>query len=106
MDLCVDLVPRSVFRRRLGQTLVGDRHYNRFIDSRILFTKDPTVPEWYAGIQRQNTTSDQRLGITTSAASSKDSRLQLMNLGCMLSGTLAKAEKRCYVNIDFNYSFI
>ena len=106
VDLCVDLVPRSVFRRRLGQTLVGDRHYNRFIDSRILFTKDPTVPAWYADIQRQNTTSDQRLGITTSAASSKDSRLQLMNLGCTLSGTLAKAEKWCYVKNDFNYSFV
>lgn len=106
IDLCVDMVPRNTIRRRLSQARVGDEYYNWFVDSRILFTKDLTIPQWYTDIQRYNTKSDQIEVDKIAPVSSRDGRIQLMNLGCMLSATLAKAEKWFYVKNDLNYSFV
>lgn len=102
VDLQVDVEHRSNYRRKLGKALVGDWEYNRFINSKIIFTKDKAIHQWHFEIQgkkRQTDTVQTRSG-------TRDTKTQLMNLGCGLAGTLAKAEKWCYVKNDPDYSFI
>ncbi|HIO82014.1 TPA: hypothetical protein EYG59_25900 [Candidatus Poribacteria bacterium] len=93
---------RSDYRRKLGKALVGDWEYNRFVNSKILFTRDRTIYQWYSEIQGENRQTD----TIQPKAGTRDTNTQLVNLGCGLAGTLAKAEKWCYVKNDLDYSFI
>jgi hypothetical protein len=82
--------PRSKFKAELEKAVQSSFFHSYISKSTLLFTKDPTLQEYYDNIQQ---------------IGSRDREIQLLRAGNWVLPTLAKAEKWLYVKKDPAYSF-
>jgi uncharacterized protein len=83
--------PRSGFLRRLEAALQGSFLHSAFTRSRLLYSTDESIEQWYASVQRVGT---------------RDREIQLLRHAANLLEPLAKAEKWLAVKRDPAYSYV
>jgi hypothetical protein len=91
VNLHVAISPRREFKKLFEGSIQSSVFHSSFSKSKLLFSSDETIKEYYQNIQR--------LG-------SKDKEIQLLMAGGSAVSCLAKAEKWFYVKKDINYSFL
>jgi predicted nucleotidyltransferase len=80
---------RNEFKRWLERAVQSSIEQSMLVRSTLLFTKDPSIEEYFAQIRY---------------VGERDRQLHLMRLGCHILSMLAKAEKWLYVKGDPTYS--
>jgi uncharacterized protein len=85
------LFPRGKFKQALEGSLQGSFIHSSFSKSKLLFTNDETLRDYYDDVQR---------------VGAKDIEIQLMRYAQQALYTLAKAEKWLYTRNDYTYSFL
>lgn len=80
---------RNDFKRWMEKSVQSSINHSMLIRSTLLFTKDPSIAEYFEQIRY---------------VGERDRQLQLMQLGCYTLSLLAKAEKWLYLKQDVNYS--
>jgi hypothetical protein len=80
---------RNDFKRWMERSVSGSFNQSMLIRSTLLFTKDPSISEYFDEIRYMG---------------ARDRQLQLLRLGCHALSLLAKAEKWQYVKRDSGYS--
>lgn len=90
VNIHAQLIPRSIFKRRIEGDLTGGWLDFTFSKSTLLFTKDDSVTQWYNNINHIGT---------------RDQAFQLMRNASSLMGSLNKAEKYFHLKQDYEYSF-
>ncbi|MBT4141344.1 MAG: nucleotidyltransferase domain-containing protein [Candidatus Latescibacteria bacterium] len=90
INIHAQLVKRSEFKRRIEGDLTGGWLDFTFTKSTLLFTKDDSIKEWYATIDRVGT---------------RDQSFQLMRAATSAMPALNKAEKYFHLKQDYAYSF-
>jgi predicted nucleotidyltransferase len=90
INIHAQLVKRSEFKHRVEGDLTGGWLDFTFTKSTLLFTKDDSIKQWYANIDRVGT---------------RDQTFQLMRAATSAMPALNKAEKYFYLKEDYAYSF-
>jgi hypothetical protein len=85
------LIPRSEFRKRLEGALQGSFLHSAFARSRLLYSTDESIEQWFGSVQRVGT---------------RDREIQLMRHAANLLEPLTKAEKWLAVKRDPAYSYV
>jgi hypothetical protein len=85
------IIPRAQFRKTLEGALQGSFLHSSFARSRLLYSHDEGIRDWY--------TSAQHVG-------DRDRDIQIMQHACMLFAYLTKAEKWLRVKRDPAYSYV
>ncbi|MGM0880738.1 MAG: hypothetical protein ACQEXQ_06800 [Bacillota bacterium] len=80
---------RNEYKRWMERSVQSSFNHSILIRSKLLFTKDPSIAEYFEQIRY---------------VGERDRQLQLLRLGCHTLGLLAKAEKWLYVKRDAGYS--
>lgn len=80
---------RNEYKRWMERSVQSSFNHSMLIRSKLLFTKDPSIAEYFEQIRY---------------VGERDRQLQLLRLGCHTLGLLAKAEKWLYVKQDYGYS--
>ncbi|MCY4402720.1 MAG: hypothetical protein OXD54_09120 [Candidatus Poribacteria bacterium] len=86
----VDHYTRSAFKKLFERNLRGSRLHSIFSDSKILFTKDPTLSDLFKDID---------------VIGERDKQSQLFNIASSVTTILAKTEKWFYIKKDYDYTF-
>lgn len=80
---------RDEFKRWVEKSVATSFSHAYLLRGTLLFTKDKSLEDYFANIRY---------------IGERDRQLQLLQLGCHVLATLAKAEKWCYVKQDAAYS--
>lgn len=80
---------RDEFKRWIERSVSGSFNHSMLVRSKLLFTKDPTISEYFDEIRY---------------VGKRDRQLQLLRLSGYTLSLLAKAEKWLYVKRDYVYS--
>lgn len=81
---------RSAFKKLYERNLQGSRLHSIFSESKILFTKDPTLSDLFKDID---------------VIGERDKQSQLFNIASSVTAILAKTEKWFYIKKDYDYTF-
>jgi len=85
------MYPRSQYKKMVEGQLQGGIFHSVFSKSKLLFSKDETIGEWYQNFN---------------CIGARDRETQLMNFSGNVMPTLVKAEKWFYIKEDLNYSYL
>jgi uncharacterized protein len=91
VNIHASLLSRSKFKQQIERALQSSFFHSYFSKSRLLFSTDETISEYYQNVQH--------LG-------ARDRQLQLLRAASDVLPVLAKAEKWLYVKNDPSYSFL
>ncbi|MBI3828416.1 MAG: nucleotidyltransferase domain-containing protein [Planctomycetes bacterium] len=91
INIHASLQTRSRFKQMLERSLQSSFMHSFFAKSRLVFTRDETIREWYDNIQRLGT---------------KDREIQLLRVGTGVLPILYKAQKWLLVKKDPQYSYV
>jgi predicted nucleotidyltransferase len=91
VNIHVAIIPRSQFKRGLEKALQSSMIHSSFSKSKLLFSSDETINEWYQNVNH--------LG-------ARDKEIQLLRAATWVLPSLTKAEKWFYVKKDLDYSFL
>jgi uncharacterized protein len=91
INIMAEVYPRSRFRRALDGTLQGSVLHSIRSQCRLLFSKDPSIVEWFQ---------------ESSHVGARDRAYQLLRVAAEVLYPLEKAQKWFYAKHDLNYSFL
>ena len=91
INVHAQMYARSKFRALIEGGLQSSFFHSYFSKSTLLFSRDETITEYYHDVKR---------------VGARDQAMQVMATAAWALGSLAKAEKWCYVKRDYAYSFV